>query len=429
MKKRFFAAALISVVVFILVLIFPFSGTLELKTLDLRFRIRKPLPLDAPIVIVSIDDASFEYLNRRWPWPRTYFAQAIDYLSEFGARVIGLDVMLGDRDYDEKNDLILADSITSAGNVVLPMKFGTRQTGAFTVDYVDVPMPLYRDEMAASGYINLLLDPDGYSRRVLLTDSSMGPARYPFFLELLSAYHDEEIIIGESGELQVGPTRVPYMEGNRLIINYAGVKDPFPIVPFYQVMEGAADPSLFAGKIVLIGAYFKESHDQMFTPFNFIEGLYGVEISAEALNTVFSGAYLREPGNVVSLLILLITTLCGVWFMTGMKPQNSIPLMFAVVAVYFLNAVLIFSKAGIVLPVFDPLLAVVLACAGSLVFRYLVVDREKRAIRATFSRFVSPKIVNQILENSGGVRLGGELREVVIFFSDIELLPNSQESD
>jgi adenylate cyclase len=54
-----------------------FLDVLELRTLDARFRLRGPLTPRLPIVIVSIDQDSFDELNLPWPWPRTLHADLI----------------------------------------------------------------------------------------------------------------------------------------------------------------------------------------------------------------------------------------------------------------------------------------------------------------------------------------------------------------
>lgn len=65
--------------------------TLEVKTLDMRFQLRGPVPPGPPVVIVAIDQKSQEALGR-WPFPRSYLAQAVDALREAGARVIAFDI-------------------------------------------------------------------------------------------------------------------------------------------------------------------------------------------------------------------------------------------------------------------------------------------------------------------------------------------------
>src|SRR5690349_3874456 len=66
---------------------------LEYKSLDLRFQIRGPAPHKLPIVIVNIDQDSFDELDLPWPWPRTLHAELIRKLKSAGAKVIAFDVL------------------------------------------------------------------------------------------------------------------------------------------------------------------------------------------------------------------------------------------------------------------------------------------------------------------------------------------------
>ena len=64
---------------------------IELRTLDMRFRLRGPRPPSPAVVIVAIDQKSQDVLGR-WPFPRSCFAEAVNSLREAGARVIAFDV-------------------------------------------------------------------------------------------------------------------------------------------------------------------------------------------------------------------------------------------------------------------------------------------------------------------------------------------------
>ncbi len=68
-----------------------FLADIELKTLDTRFLLRGTHQPGPSIVIVAIDQKSEDVLGR-WPFPRRYFAEAVDFLRESGARVIAFDV-------------------------------------------------------------------------------------------------------------------------------------------------------------------------------------------------------------------------------------------------------------------------------------------------------------------------------------------------
>ena len=81
---------------------------IELRVLDWHARIRGHLPPPANISIVAIDETSLELVGR-WPWPRTRTAEIVQRLTEGGARVIALDLLL--REPDENSRLVLARSL------------------------------------------------------------------------------------------------------------------------------------------------------------------------------------------------------------------------------------------------------------------------------------------------------------------------------
>jgi len=85
-----------------------FFQTLELKLLDEHFRLRGRRAPSAPIAVVGIDDASLEKIGR-WPWPRATLGQLISAVSNAGARVIGLDVILAEP--ERAPDQRLADEL------------------------------------------------------------------------------------------------------------------------------------------------------------------------------------------------------------------------------------------------------------------------------------------------------------------------------
>ena len=68
-----------------------FLANIELKTLDVRFQLRGTRAPGPAVVIVAIDQKSEDVLGR-WPFPRSYFAQAVDFLREAHARVIAFDM-------------------------------------------------------------------------------------------------------------------------------------------------------------------------------------------------------------------------------------------------------------------------------------------------------------------------------------------------
>src|SRR5713226_3585275 len=69
--------------------------TMEMKLYDLRARLRTTPNVGQEIVIAGIDEQSIETIGR-WPWPRSRMAEALDIISESGAKVIGLGILYTD---------------------------------------------------------------------------------------------------------------------------------------------------------------------------------------------------------------------------------------------------------------------------------------------------------------------------------------------
>src|SRR5262249_4766371 len=92
---------------------------------------------------------------------------------------------------------------------------------------------------------------------------------------------------------------------------FAGDNNAFRHVPAWQVLDGSISPQLFKDSIVLIGyTAVAGSADQWFTPFS--EGqqkMSGVEIHANAIETLFSGRSIRDTSDTIVFLLLFVLIL------------------------------------------------------------------------------------------------------------------------
>jgi adenylate cyclase len=87
----------------------PILDLIELKTYDLRFLARGPLPPSPAVVMATVDEKSLN-AEGRWPWPRSKLAALVDILSHDGARVIGFDI--GFLEPDENSQLAFLDQFS-----------------------------------------------------------------------------------------------------------------------------------------------------------------------------------------------------------------------------------------------------------------------------------------------------------------------------
>ncbi len=406
LKAKTIFASLSGALILLTSFFISFDGPLELKSRDLRSQIAGRADFPSSIVVVTIDDESFHKLDLRWPWPRDIFSKAIDYLSESDARVIALDIALSERDFSELGDKLLSESFAKAGNVIVPSKREHKETETAVLDYMEKPIDMLAESAHASGYVNLLLDKDGFIRRMVPYEEFNGERIYSFALR-----------IAEKVEAGIAK-RIPLNPDGSIHIDYAAPKS-LKKVPFYSLLDGSADPKLFQDAIVLIGAGFKESHDIQTTPVESQTGLYGVEIHANIVKTILYGRSIhilpQWKNSLFSILILVLSVLVFFRFTPG---KNSFLLLIAISA-YILLSQILFSQHQTYISLIRPLSIMVFTWILSLLFNYVQVEKDKIAIRRVFSRFVSEKVVNTLLKNKEIPTLGGEIREIVIFFSDI----------
>ncbi len=155
-----------------LIRLIPAIDALELKTIDWRFGWRGPVTVEeSPVVLVTIDDQSFESLPSRWPWPRSYYAHVIENLTKAGAKVIGVDVILDVPDIvNVGSDEQMAQSIQQSGKVVLAgkMEYGGR---ARSYAKLITPIPVLLAADSAWGLVSMEADRDGIYRQYVVAQT------------------------------------------------------------------------------------------------------------------------------------------------------------------------------------------------------------------------------------------------------------------
>src|SRR3989442_521955 len=148
---------------------------LETWALDRLFEFRGARQPSAPIVIVTIDEASNTELHTQWPFPRAMHGALLDRISAGGPLAIGVDLIF-DRPSSRglKDDRALSAAVARAGNVVLAaaptVDPQTLQQQGISLKRIDEnpPLPTIRQGAADVGSVNVFYDADGLIRRVPL---------------------------------------------------------------------------------------------------------------------------------------------------------------------------------------------------------------------------------------------------------------------
>ena len=451
-KYSLLAITGIGLAVFLITLVIqliPALHSLELKTHDWRFQWRGPVSVDdSPIVIVTIDDPSFESLPERWPWPRSYYAHVIENLTEAGAAVIGIDVILDIPDrINEGSDLLMAQAIKNSGRVVLAGKVeGSGRSRSYFVPVKPIEVLLEAD--GSWGITAIQSDPDGIHRQYTVAQHYQNENLPSFGLEVLRKYLEipasEEVAFFQT-HVELKDVKIPLTYERQMFIDFAGPVGTFPQYSFDTVIDdedfllkedydidyfstSLLPDGVFKDKIVLIGSTVSELHDNFPAPFFEYKdrsGNYrkaetpGVEIHANAIRTILNENYYHQFPYFLSLLILLVFISLVFFIVIRMSTLWSIVISIAILLLYNFTQFYIFSNYRIIMEMLAPTLAISLSFVAATVYDYLATQREKRMIMGAFQQFVPEKVVQELLAHPEKLQLGGEERFLSVLFMDL----------
>ena len=328
---------------------------LELDTVDARFGLRETEP-PADIVVVAVDDATFSDLKLQWPFPRSYFARAVNRIHDGGAREIVLDVQFTE-ETKPREDLALYDAIDRAGGAVL----ATSETdGHGRTRVLGGDENLERID-AQAGAANLPEDDDGVVRR--FTHSHGG-------LETLAA-----VVAERAGK----PLSAADFEKGGAWIDYRGGPESLRTVSFSDLLQDRVDPHLFRDKIVVVGASAATLHDVHLTSTTDAGTMAGPEVQANAILTALDGLPVRSAPGGLDLLAVVLLALAAPLAALRLAPGVAGLLALALGLAYAAVAQLAFAE-GVVIALVDPLATLVLSAVLTVAMSYGLEVAERRRV-------------------------------------------------
>jgi adenylate cyclase len=367
----------------------------ELDTVDARFAIRGDLDPPDDVIIVGIDEASFEELGEQWPFPRSLHAEAINQLKDDGARVIAYDVQFTEPS-NPADDQALAGAIEEAGNVVLAT---TAVDDRGRSNVFGGPAVL-RDLNTRAAHAGYETDPGRVVRR-------MAPE-----LDKLETF--PLATVEEARGVQVPHSVFP----ERAWIDYHG-RSNLGRVSFYRVVRGEFSPGTFEDKIVVVGAATPTLQDVHPTSVSGEEFMYGVEIQANAVSTLLRDFPLGEAPSWTTVALIIVFGAIGPLLGLRFGPVRAALVGLFLVALYALVTQLQFNN-GTIVGLLYPEASLLLGLVGALAVGLVVNAFERERVRDLFSRFVPEQVVDEVLKDvDDDLRLGGERALVTVLFSDI----------
>src|SRR2546426_7469959 len=137
--------------------------TAEYWSLAKLFELRGTREPTLPVVIVTVDESTFQELDMQWPFPRAMHGQLLMKIAEDKPLAIGMDIMFDTpSSRGPQDDEALGAAITYAGNVILGEAVTDDSTPFYTRLQRNSPIPVVRDGAAAVATLNMPADPDSY---------------------------------------------------------------------------------------------------------------------------------------------------------------------------------------------------------------------------------------------------------------------------
>ncbi|MDQ4049193.1 MAG: adenylate/guanylate cyclase domain-containing protein [Actinomycetota bacterium] len=368
----------------------------ELDTVDARFEIRGSRPAPDDLVVVAIDDVTFNELNERWPFRRSLHARAVDRLRQYGAKVIAYDVQFTEPTEPAEDDRLI-ESLRRSGRAVL----ATTEVDGNGRSKVLGGTEVMEYARVADGDATLRSDEGGTFRR------------FPYRPQGLQGF------AVASAERATG-RRVDSDEfrEDAAWIDYAGPPRTVRRISFSRLLRGQVDQRAIRGKIAVVGATAPSLQDVHPTSVGGGQLMPGAEIQAHAISTLLRGFPLKDAPPLVGVLLVGLMAMAAPLTGLRLKPVLTFALALALGVLFAAGAQLAFD-AGVIVPVVAPLVALAVGAVGGLAVHYSMAVLDREYVRLVFARFVPEGVVDRLVKEADGLQLGGVTYDSTVLFSDI----------
>ena len=323
-----------------------FVDGIENKTFDIRQRfISQNKQASKDIVLVTIDDASYEYALDNigeWPLPRGLYADVVDFLQLQSPKLIAFDMLfVKSARNNVLQDRKLASVFRKYDNVLTAFNFDYQSTDLripqelpkkFTfsiknkskdVNFEENTFTNYRpiiedivNNTENLGTVNIARSDDGVLRKVPVFvryfDDYYPQMAFLVGYKVINDTFEKEVLIDNNSKLNVGERKITLDSNGNVILNWYGGRGNYTEVPLYKVIKKMNGENVnlsvdFKDKIVFIGITANSLFDIKTTPTD--KYFPGVEVLATYANNVLDNNFITKVSTTCTILISIILAL------------------------------------------------------------------------------------------------------------------------
>lgn len=453
---------------------------LEHRTIDWRFQFRGEIPSPVKVVYVDIDSQALSEIGG-FPWSRIYFARVLQALVEKGGvKGVGVDIVFSENGVAEAIDwrkrvegnrelaryLSRNPPVVTAASYAAPVdrdingrlvfRSLPRVSQVSNPDQAEPPeTPVFRLSETdprrtwSPGLVGLIDSMGGETRMV----PAYAPSAIRTYLHMsveLARLHfgvkpdgvkiaaDHIDLVHEDG---ARASRIPLTDQQLVEINWFSPwmspgnnpRISFSTVFHYSEMLGSeiaqerdaaerffAQPD-FKDAIVLIGPVDPLLQDLAATPFD-ENPVPKVGVHGNMVKTIVSGLYLRHLSpltqhGIVFGLTVTVSIFAAAGGARGARTKLTAALL---LTAYVWMAFRLFADHHLLLPMTAPLGAAFTTSFAAIIWQLIIEEKQKGRIKGMFGAYVSPQLVERMVESGENPQLGGHDDEITAYFSDIQ---------
>jgi len=326
----------------------------QARVTDTFFRLSPSPKQKSDVVLITIDDESLQRYGR-WPWSRSLLAKLTQNLTNAGASVVGLDILLSEPQSPDV-DRALQNALLSAHAVIVD-KIATYPDGPQWVE----PLPQFSQAAAAVGHAQAPLDADSVCRQFPPRELTLEGSRWAFAVEVARRVDPKATAeFLSSYKIPVSDDARPVLTAKPVLVPIPYRRGEFDTIPARMVLEGL-DSSAIRGRPVLVGFGSTEIGDRLNTPLHPEFPTPGVEVHAQILDSILTGRKLRPIPLWLNGLILLTTCALAVAAFRSWRGSSAVGVFAGMAAAVYAIGLLTFILGSRVLPAGSMMLAVILA--------------------------------------------------------------------